>query len=267
MRLKTPRVALWDLYGGSIPSGWTRWLLERHEFGSVQVVFPQEIDAGRLREKYDAIILVDAAFGELGENSKRELPQPRPEDIPEQYRGWLGRLTRAKSVQPLKEFMAAGGTVITMESATDLAAYLDLPVRRALMETGKDGKERPLPKEKFHVPGSLLNAALEPKHPVTAGLPDHLVVNFDNNPVFELPPDADAKGVRTIVWFDTEKSLRSGWAWGEERLKGKAAAFEATVGEGHFYGFGPDITFRGQSDGTYPLLFNSLLLSSAKAGN
>lgn len=267
LRLKTPRIALWDLYGGSIPSGWTRWLLERHEFGSAKVVFPQEIDAGRLREKYDAIILVDAAFGELGENSKRELPQPKPEEIPEQYRSWLGRLTRAKSVQPLKEFMEEGGTVITMESATDLAAFLDLPVRRALVEPGKDGKERPLPKDQFHVPGSLLNAALDPSHAVTAGLPDHVVLNFDNNPVFELPTDAAAKGVRTLVWFDTEKSLRSGWAWGEERLKGKAAAFEAAVGQGHLYGFGSDITFRGQSDGTYPLLFNSLLLSSAKAGN
>jgi hypothetical protein len=44
---------------------------------------------------------------------------------------------------------------------------------------------------------------------------------------------------------------------------GKAAAFEASIGKGWFYAFGPDVTFRGQSDGTYPLLFNGLLLSSA----
>ena len=213
-------------------------------------------------EKYDAILLVDGAFAGLGEAAKRELPQPRPEEIPEQYRGWLGRLTRAKSVQPLKEFMEAGGTVITMESATDLASFLGLPVRNALVEPDKDGKERPLPKEKFHVPGSLLVAALNSGQTVAAGLPDHAVFNFDNNPVFELGPDAAAKGVAPIAWFDSEHSLRSGWAWGEERLKGKAAAFEAAMGKGRLYAFGSDVIFRGQSDGTYPLLFNSLLLSA-----
>ena len=265
LRLTAPRIALWDIYGGSMPSGWTRWLLERYEFSGFKVAFPQEIDAGRLREKYDVIILVDAAFGGLGEVSKREFPQPQPEEIPEQYRGWLGRLTREKSVQPLKEFMKAGGTVITLESGTILASCLDLPVRRALVDTATDGKDRSWPKDKFHVPGSLLDVAVEPTHAIAAGLPGRVVLNFDDNPVFELLPGAAAQGVRPVVWFDTEKSLRSGWAWGEERLKGKASAFEAVVGQGRFYAFGSDITFRGQSDGTFALLFNGLLLSSAKA--
>lgn len=264
LQLATPRIALWDIYGGSMPSGWTRWLLEQHEFGSFKLAFPQEINAGRLREKYDVIILVDAAFAELGGVSKREFPQPQPGDIPEQYRGWLGRLTREKSVQPLKEFMEAGGTVITVESGTVLASFLGLPVRHALVETDAEGKESPLPKSKFHVPGSLLDIAVQPAHAITAGMPDHVVLNFDDNPVFELLPDAAAKGVRPIAWFDTDKSLRSGWAWGEERLKGKASAFEAMIGRGRFYAFGSDITFRGQSDGTFPLLFNGLLLSAAK---
>lgn len=267
MRLATPRVALWDLYGGSISSGWTRWLLEQYEFNGFKVVYPQEFDAGNLREKYDAIILVDAAFAELGGVSKRELPQPEPEEIPEQYRSWLGRLTREKSVPPLKEFMEAGGTVITVETGTILASFLDLPVRRALVGTDAHGKEKPLPREEFHIPGSLLSAALDPGQPIAAGLPEKVVINFDNNPVFELPAAAAAGGLRPILWFDTKKCLRSGWAWGEEKLKGKAAAFEATVGRGRLYAFGPDVTFRGQSDGTFPLLFNSLLLSAAKAAD
>jgi hypothetical protein len=267
LRLTAPRIALWDIYGGSMPSGWTRWLLEQHEFGSFKVTFPQEINAGGLREKYDVIVLVDAAFGALGEVSKREFPQPKPEDIPAQYRGWLGRLSREKTVQPLKEFMEAGGTVITLETGTILASYLGLPVRRALVETDETGRERPWPKDKFHVPGSLLNAAVERAHPVTAGLPESVVFNFDNNPVFELPADAAARGVRAVAWFDQERSLRSGWAWGEEHLKGKAAAFEATVGRGRLYAFGPDVTFRGQSDGTFALLFNGLLLSSARVAD
>src|SRR2546428_12794987 len=32
MRLRLRRIGLWDVYGGSMPSGWTRWLLEQYEF-------------------------------------------------------------------------------------------------------------------------------------------------------------------------------------------------------------------------------------------
>ena len=38
---------LWDRYGGSMPSGWTRWLLEHFEF-PFKVVFPPELDQGGL---------------------------------------------------------------------------------------------------------------------------------------------------------------------------------------------------------------------------
>src|SRR5690606_13423332 len=59
--VKAMRIALWDRYGGSMPSGWTRWLLEQYEF-PFTVVFPQEFDAGNLNAKYDAIIFVDGAI-------------------------------------------------------------------------------------------------------------------------------------------------------------------------------------------------------------
>ena len=32
LELAPARVALWDRYGGSMPSGWTRWILEQFEF-------------------------------------------------------------------------------------------------------------------------------------------------------------------------------------------------------------------------------------------
>ena len=31
-KLRVPRIGLWDRYGGSMPSGWIRWLLERFEY-------------------------------------------------------------------------------------------------------------------------------------------------------------------------------------------------------------------------------------------
>ena len=39
LKLKPVRIGLWDQYGGSMPSGWTRWLFEQFEF-PFDVVFP-----------------------------------------------------------------------------------------------------------------------------------------------------------------------------------------------------------------------------------
>ena len=45
MKLRPVRIGLWDRYGGSMPSGWTRWLLEQFDF-PFTVVYPQTLDAG-----------------------------------------------------------------------------------------------------------------------------------------------------------------------------------------------------------------------------
>ncbi len=60
--LKPMRIGLWDRYGGSMPAGWTHWLLERFEFPH-KIVFVPELDKGDLRDKFDVLIFVDGAIG------------------------------------------------------------------------------------------------------------------------------------------------------------------------------------------------------------
>src|SRR5690606_16204292 len=57
-RITLPRVGLVDRYGGSMPSGWTRWLFEQYDL-PFQLVFPQELDAGNLNSKFDVLVFVD----------------------------------------------------------------------------------------------------------------------------------------------------------------------------------------------------------------
>ena len=60
--------------------------------------------------------------------------------------------------------------------------------------------------------------------------------------------------------------MRSGWAWGQSYLKGSAAVVDAPLGKGRVLLFGPEITFRAQSHGTFKFLFNGIYyagLSSA----
>ncbi len=65
LKLRPVRIALWDQYGGSMPSGWVRYLFEKFEF-PFTLVFPQELDAGNLRAKYDVIVFPDGAIREGG---------------------------------------------------------------------------------------------------------------------------------------------------------------------------------------------------------
>jgi hypothetical protein len=66
-----------------------------------------------------------------------------------------------------------------------------------------------------------------------------------------------------VAWYDTETPLRSGWAWGQASLKGSAAVVDAPLGSGRVLLFGPEITFRAQSHGTFKFLFNGIYYGSA----
>ncbi|RYY61418.1 MAG: hypothetical protein EOO12_14375 [Chitinophagaceae bacterium] len=143
-------------------------------------------------------------------------------------------------------------------SANELAYALKLPVRNALTEV-VNGEERPLPAEKFYIPGSVLRMQVAAGTPATWGLADTLDVVFARSPAFSADPAALATGrLRALAWYPGGALLRSGWAWGAKYLEGALAAYEAPVGAGSFYGFGPEILFRGQAQGSFRLLFNQL---------
>ncbi len=263
-KLTSRRIALWDTYGGSMASGWVRMLMEQYHFPA-EVIYAPTIDAGELAKKYDVIVFVTRAIpapgpaprlNEYGEAAGKE---PKAEELPADVRPWLGKITAEKSVPQLKAFMEAGGTVVTIGTSTNLAYHLGLPVRNALMEMTATGQERPLPAEKYYIPGSLLRVTLDSTQQATWGMPTLTDVYFDASPVFKLSPQAIAQGkVKPLAWFATNQPLRSGWAWGQAYLQDGVAAFEAPVGNGKLYAFGPEITFRAQAQGTFKLLFNQL---------
>ncbi len=265
--LRPVRVGLWDSYGGSMASGWVRWLLEQFEF-PYELVFAPGLDAGNLGERFDALVFVGgsiprapAAGAEAP--SMRDFQAPVPANVPDEYKDRIGRVTADKTVPKLREFVEAGGTILALDSATALADHFGLPVANALVEKGPDGRETPLRSEKFYVPGSVLRARVDPTHPLAHGLPATLDVFYDNTPAFALPPDARLKGVSPVVWFDDGKLLRSGWAWGEGYLRRSVQVAEAALGKGKVFLYGPEIAFRGQPHGTFKLLFNGLYYGPA----
>lgn len=254
-KVTAPRIALFDRYGGQMPSGHTRWLLE--QFGMPYTdIYPQELDAGNLRAKYDVIVFPDGSIPVVGARGGRggggSGAGPDTTNLPPEYRKTVGAVTAEKTVPQLKAFLDAGGRVVTIGSSTSLAQHLGLPVENYLTESGK-----PLPQEKFYVPGSILRASFDTTQQVAKGMGAQANVFFDGSPVFKLGADAASKGVKRIAWYESSP-LVSGWAWGGKYLEGGTAIAEAAVGSGTLYLFGPEILFRGQPHGTFRLFFNSL---------
>ncbi len=61
-KLRKLRIGLFDTYGGSMPSGWTRLIFENFEF-PYEVVFPPDLDAGNLNAKFDVLVFNDSPMG------------------------------------------------------------------------------------------------------------------------------------------------------------------------------------------------------------
>lgn len=266
LRLRPVRVGLWDIYGGSMASGWARWLLEQYEF-PFEVVFPPDLDAGQLDSKFEVLIFVGGAIPREDREPEVEFrffAAPKPEEIPEEYRSRLGSVTVAKTVPQLRQFLESGGSILSLGSSTSLAYHAGLPISDALVEKLEDGTEKRLTRERYYVPGSVLRVKVDGSSPLAYGMSELTDVYFNNSPVFSLHPDAVAKGVRPVAWFDDPSPLRSGWAWGQYFLDKAVAVIEAQVGKGKLFLFGPEIIFRGQPHGTFKFLFNGIYYGAAE---
>ena len=221
LQLRPVRIALADNTGGSVPSGWIRWILERYEF-AFDVLTPGMLEDGDLR-RYDVLIF--------------------PDDV----------VPDRRAASRLQRWVDDGGTLVAMGRATGVSTHFGLPVSNPLAG---------LKPEQYFVPGSVLRVRVDNTLPAAYGFEPEADVFFDNSPVFRLEPGAAARGVRPIAWFATGTPLRSGWAWGQAYLKDAVVALEAPVGRGRLLLFGPEVTFRAQSHGTFKFLFNSLYYGS-----
>jgi hypothetical protein len=160
-------------------------------------------------------------------------------------------VTADRTIPQLRRFVEAGGTIVAIgSSAEHLAAHFRLPVTDHLVENGVV-----IPRAKYFVPGSVLTARVDTRHPAARGMHERTDVFFDNSPVFRI---TDGSSVVPIATFDTDTPLRSGWAWGQTYLKGGVIAAEARVGAGRVVLFGPEILHRAQPHGTFKMLFNVL---------
>jgi hypothetical protein len=237
-----PRRAIYKSHVPNIDEGWTRWVLEHQSkclyYSSLG---DAEMRAGNLRAKYDTIIIPD-------QSPRTILEGYRKGSMPEELTGGLGR----EGVRALREFVEQGGTLVTLNDASDFAVeQFDLPLRDVTAD---------LKRTDFYCPGSILRVILDTTHPIATGMPRESIAWVEDSPVFEVKDGAEAAGrVRIVARYpDAGTPLLSGWLLGAERIRGKAALVDVTLGRGHIYLFGFSPQYRGQSLADYPLLFNAI---------
>ena len=227
------RVALYKPWLENIDEGWTRWVLERHQF-ALASLSDSQIRAGGLRSQFDAIVLPSA--------SAERLTMGHPSDaVPAEYAGGLGQ----SGVDALKAFVQEGGTLVCLDQSCELAiSALNLDIRDVAREAG----------EKFFCPGSIVRIELD--HRASAVLRHAardrriLCVQFRVSP---------ARRGGDVATYGPKDVLLSGWIEGEQAIAGQSAVVEAKAGAGRVVLLGFRVQHRGQSLATFRLLFNALL--------
>ena len=243
-RLAAPRVALYRGWGSNADKGWTRFVLEAFEFPYVSLR-DADLRENRLAQ-YDVIVLPDASY-------QRMLTGLATEAAPPEFTGGM----TPRGVSHLYEFVERGGTLVTLDSASELPIIdFGLPIRD--VTAGHADTD-------FYVPGTLLALEVDPTHPVGYGMPPQTAAFFARSPAFGVPDtSAGDDAIAVVARYPQTDLLRSGWLLGEDVLADRAAVVQAKVGRGRVVLVGFRAQHRGQPHGTFKLLFNALYLASTE---
>jgi len=245
-KVKRGRLGMYKrYYGGNMEEGWTRLCLEQFAF-PYKSLRDQEFVKGNLKDKWDIIILPndspDIITGNIPEENNRWLS-----DYPEKYKSGIGE----EGIENLKDFVKNGGMLVTFgESYKFVVEEFGLNIKNSV--DGNNSTE-------FFCPGSTIKVNFDNTDPLAYGMPDEGLVLFRNSPAFEIVPGRHNERYKTIVRYKDENLLRSGWLIGEKNIAKKAGMVCAQYGKGKIVVIGFKSQNRAQTDGTFKLLFNTII--------
>ncbi len=251
------RVALYKPWTANMDEGWTRWVFDEYHVRYTTLT-DSAARAGDLRASYDVVIVPDMPLREAREGmSAKQVPAP--------YAGGLGDAGLAA----FKAFAEAGGTLVLVDRATEIAGGpLGMAVRRIVPpRAGGDGAGEAKDTtggESLYAPGSILRVLVDRSHPLALGMGDTAAVYFTNSTTLDV---SAVPGARVVARYPAQADsiLMSGFLSGGARIAGRAAVAEAPLGRGRVVLFGFRPLYRGQSIGTFRLLFNAILDAGSAA--
>jgi hypothetical protein len=258
-----PRIALVESNFHDMDAGWTRFIFDSY-FIPYTVLKPGEFSGSDLANNFDVIIFPSEDKSILMEGKYKSDEDYFVTNYPPEFTKGIGK----NGMEKLMNFLDAGGIIISWGSSTELfLGKLEIK----LNDKEKDEFQLPvqdvsksLQKDGLYIPGSLVKIGLTDNHPITYGMEDEIGVFFRGKPVFATSLPRFDMDRRVIAKFPEEDILLSGYAEKEEILKNRSALVWLKKGKGQLVLFGFNPQFRGSTNVSFKLLFNSLLLQRAK---
>jgi hypothetical protein len=241
-KVRAARLGLYQPWTSNMDEGWTRWVLEQYEFGYA-TLHNADIKAGKLREKFDVILLPDQQTRDIlnGNDFKT---------IREEYRGGIGE----SGLEALRQFVREGGTLIAMGASCDLAIdKFPIPVRNL---------KRGLTRDQHFAPGTVVRIQVDNTHPLGLGMPSETYGFYNNSPFFALVEGFSSQRASVVARYPNSDVVASGWLKGEDLMAGRAAVVSVEMNPGRIVLFGLRPQHRAQTHATFPLLFNALNVSA-----
>ncbi|HSG00930.1 MAG TPA: M14 metallopeptidase family protein [Vicinamibacterales bacterium] len=244
VRVRAPRVGLYQPWGGgNMDEGWTRWVLEQYEF-DLTTLHNADMRAGGLADAFDVIVLADQSPGSI-------LTGGRGGAVPPEYRGGIGD----EGLSALKAFVAAGGTLVTLGAACDLAID-EWPISVRNLKAGFTNEEH-------FAPGTIVNVQVDRTDPLGFGMAATTYGFYRNSPFFSVADGFAAQRTRVVARYPNTGIVASGWLRGEALMTGRAAVVSIDLSPGRLVLFGLRPQHRAQTHATFPMLFNALYQSTA----
>ena len=253
-----PRIALVETWFHDMDAGWTRFVFDNYKI-PYSVLRPNDFANDKKLKNIDLIIFPNSNSDLLMTGKRKRGGEYMPMNLPPDYAKGMGK----EGKQNLLQYIDEGGKVLAWGQSAELFFGLQE------IKLGKDEKEEfvlpvsdvsgNLSKQGFEAIGChLLVKAI--KHPLTLGMPKTFPIFFTGSPVFETSIPYFDTDRRVVLSFPEGDPKLSGYVKKGEKLENKAAMVWLRKNKGQLVLFAFNPQFRGQTSGTFKLLFNALLL-------
>jgi hypothetical protein len=252
--VRAPRLGLYQSWRANMDEGWTRYVFD--DLGIPYTILhndafkPVKDKKADLRAKFDVIVFADESANVI----KTGKPSPTSErgrfftaNYPPEYKGGIEK----EGVEALKAFVEAGGILVMLNGACELAVNdLSAPARNALDRVDRT---------RFFCPTSILSIEVNNREPIGYGLPEKTAAVFSDSPALNTVIPTAGWDRRVVASYPESDILLSGWLLGEEIIARKAAVVDTRYKKGRIILIGVPCQKRAQSHGTYKFLLNALL--------
>ncbi len=252
--LKAPKIVIaWDRPTSAYSAGWARYLVEVAYHYPVSVIRTQQLARTDMSD-FDVLVLPDAGF----------------------FGGGYGDVLGEQAVAGLRDWVRAGGTLVTLGGATRWLTEESvglLSTKRKVKEIAEgteatetvDGVSTGLPagvlpeeEQPSGLPGPILRAQLDPEHWLAFGYGDRINLIAQSRNIYE--PITIDNGLNVATYLPVDEVLVTGVAWPDELevIAGTPYLMYQRLGAGHIVAFAEDPNFRAYFDGLNGLFMNAL---------